>query len=291
MTTPDLSGKVVAITGGNSGIGKQTALELTAMGANVVIAARNPRKAAAAVKEIQANTHAGERIEALPIDLASFASVRAFVDAFTASHDRLDILVNNAGLVLSKHELTEDGHEKQFQINHLSHFMLTHLLREQLAQRTPARVVNVASHAHKSARHGLDFDDLDWNHHRYRGFQVYARTKLMNILFTRELAKRWNGSGVTANCLHPGFVASNFAKEGDLGWWGDIGMVVTRPFSISVEKGARTSVYVASSPDVDGISGEYFHKCRAEAPNAPARDDAAAARLWNVSAEITGVGA
>src|SRR5262249_42805773 len=154
--------------------------------------------------------------------------------------------------------------------NHLSHFMLTHLLHDRLTQSEPARVVNVASNAHKSARHGLDFDDLDFNHHRYRGFQVYARTKLMNILFTRELAKRWNGSGVTANCLHPGFVASNFAKEGDLGWWGDIGMVVTRPFSISVEKGARTSVYVASSPDVEGISGEYFHKCQAEAPNAPA---------------------
>jgi NAD(P)-dependent dehydrogenase (short-subunit alcohol dehydrogenase family) len=290
MSSPDLSGKVVVITGGNSGIGKQAALELAGMGANVVIAARNTTKAAAAVKEIQAVTGAGTRVETLPIDLASFASVRAFADAFTASHDRLDVLINNAGLVLSKHTLTQDGHETQFQVNHLSHFLLTHLLQEQLTKNAPARVVNVASHAHKSARHGLDFDDLDWNNHRYRGFQVYARTKLMNILFTRELARRWLGSGVTANCLHPGFVASNFAKEGDLGWWGNIGMPLTRPFSISVEKGARTSVYVASSPDVENISGEYFNKCRAEAPNAPARDDTAAARLWEVSAQITGVG-
>jgi NAD(P)-dependent dehydrogenase (short-subunit alcohol dehydrogenase family) len=290
MSPPDLSGKVVVITGGNSGIGKQTALELAGMGANVVIAARNSTKAAAAVKEIQAETHAGARVETLPIDLASFASVRAFADAFLASHERLDVLINNAGLVLSKHTLTQDGHETQFQVNHLSHFLLTHLLQEQLTKSAPSRVVNVASHAHKSARHGLDFDDLDWNNHRYRGFQVYARTKLMNILFTRELARRWQGSGVTANALHPGFVASNFAKEGDLGWWGNIGMPLTRPFSISVPKGARTSVYVASSPDVDGITGEYFNKCRAEAPNAPARDDAAAARLWDISAQLTGVG-
>ena len=291
MTTPDLAGKVVVVTGGNSGIGKQAALELAAMGANVVIAARNPSKAGAAVKEIQAATHAGDRVQTIPIDLASFASVRAFADSFAASHDRLDVLLNNAGLVLSKREVTEDGHEMQFQVNHLSHFLLTHLLRDALAKSEPARVVNVASHAHKSARKGLDFDDLEWSSRRYRGFSVYSCTKLMNILFTRELARRWQDTGVTANALHPGFVASNFAKEGDLGWWGNIGMPLTRPFSISVEKGARTSVFVASSPDVDGISGEYFNKCRAEAPNAPGRDDAASARLWDISAEITGVGA
>ena len=291
MSTPDLTGKVVIITGANSGIGKQAALELAGMGANVVIAARNASKAAAAVKEIQAQTHAGERVETLPIDLASFASVRAFADAFTASHDRLDVLMNNAGLVLSKREVTEDGHEMQFQVNHLSHFMLTHLLRDALAKSEPSRVVNVASHAHKGARKGLDFNDLEWASRRYSGFSVYSSTKLMNILFTRELARRWHDTGITANALHPGFVASNFAKEGDLGWWGNIGMPLTRPFSISVEKGARTSVYVASSPDVEGISGEYFNKCRAEAPNAPAHDDAAAARLWQISAQITGVGA
>jgi NAD(P)-dependent dehydrogenase (short-subunit alcohol dehydrogenase family) len=291
MTTPDLSGKVVVVTGGNSGIGKQAALELAGMGANVVIAARNPQKAGAAVKEIQAATGAGSRVETIPIDLASFASVRAFADAFTASHERLDVLLNNAGLVLRKREVTEDGHEMQFQVNHLSHFLLTHLLRDYLTKSEPSRVVNVASHAHKSARKGLDFDDLEWSSRRYKGFAVYSCTKLMNILFTRELARRWRDTGVTANCVHPGFVASNFAKEGDLGWWGNIGMPLTRPFSISVEKGTRTSVYVASSPDVADISGEYFNKCRAEAPNAPARDDDAAARLWDVSAQITGVGA
>src|SRR5205085_134561 len=154
----DLAGKVVVITGGNSGIGKETAVELARMGAHVVIAARNPTRAAAAVKEIKERTRAGDRVETMPLDLASFASVRAFADA----HDRLDILVNNAGGWLGKRIVTADGHESQFQVNHLSHFLLTNLLRERLVRSAPARVVNIASVAHKNARRGLDFDDLDY---------------------------------------------------------------------------------------------------------------------------------
>ncbi len=285
----ELDGKVAVITGGNSGIGKETAVELARMGAHVVIAARNPSKAAAAVKEVQERTSAGDRAETMPLDLASFASVHAFVDAFTNTHDRLDMLINNAGGVLAKRILTEDGHESQFQVNHLSHFLLTNLLRDTLVQSAPARVVNVASDAHKGAKHGLDFDDLEWERRRYRGLKVYYETKLMNILFTRELAKRWDDIPVTSNCVHPGFVASKFGKEGDLGWWGNIGMPLTRPFQISEQQGAVTQVYVATSPDVEGINGQYFVKCKATAPEPPARDDDAAARLWEISAKLTDV--
>jgi NAD(P)-dependent dehydrogenase (short-subunit alcohol dehydrogenase family) len=284
--TEELAGKVAVITGGNSGIGKQTAVELAAMGARVVIAARNPRKATAAVKEVQERTRAGERVTTLPIDLASFVSVRGFAKSFADAYDRLDILVNNAGLVLRKRVVTEDGHETQFQVNHLGHFLLTNLLRERLVAAAPARVVNVASGAHRTARDGLDFDDLDWSRRRYRGFAVYSATKLANILFTRELARRWNDGTVTANAVHPGFVASNFAKEGDAGRIGNILMPLSRPFSVSVERGARTSVYVASSPDVEGITGQYFVKGRVKTPAAAALDETAADRLWEISAQM-----
>ncbi len=284
--TEELTGKVAVITGGNSGIGKQTAVELAAMGARVVIAARNSQKANAAVKEVQERTRAGDRVTTMPIDLASFASVREFAKAYADSHERLDILINNAGLVLRKRTVTEDGHETQFQVNHLGHFLLTNLLRDQLVAGAPARVVNVASGAHKTARKGLDFDDLDWARRRYRGFAVYSATKLANIYFTRELAKRWNDGTVTANAVHPGFVASNFAKEGDAGRLGNIVMPLSRPFSVSVEQGARTSVYVASSPDVDGITGQYFIKGRVNAPSAVALDEAAAEQLWTISEEM-----
>jgi len=283
----DLGGKVAVVTGGNSGIGKEAAIGIARQGAHVVIAARNAAKAAAAVAEIETRADAHGRIETIPIDLASFASVRAFADAFTARHDRLDVLLNNAGLVLRKRAVTVDGHETQFQVNHLSHFLLTNLLNDALARSAPARVVNVSSYAHQTARKGLDFDDLDWERRRYRGFAVYSATKLMNLLFTRELARRSDAGALTANALHPGFVGSNFAREGDLGLLGTIGMPLARPFAISSEKGALTSIYLASSPDVEGITGQYFVKGRAVKPAAPALDDAAAARLWEISEKLT----
>jgi retinol dehydrogenase 12 len=286
----ELSDRVAVITGANSGIGKETAVELAHKGAHVVIAARNPIKATAAVKEVSERAGAEASVESIALDLASFASVHAFANAFTDAHDRLDVLVNNAGGALAKRVKTEDGHETQFQVNHLSHFLLTHLLRERLVHSAPARVVNVASDAHKGAKHGVTFDDLDWKQRRYKGLKAYYETKLMNILFTRELAKRWDGTNVTANCVHPGFVASKFGRDGDLGWWGNIGLPLTRPFQISETQGAVTSVYVASSPEVADINGQYFVKSRVATPSAHALDDDAAARLWKISAELTGVG-
>ena len=183
-----LEGRVAIVTGGNSGIGKETAAELAGMGAHVIVAARNPTKAAAAVQEIMRRTPSAA-VEHLPLDLASFASVHAFADAFNARFDRLDVLVNNAGLTLRKRTVTEDGHETQFQVNHLSHFLLTALLHDRLAAAPAARIVNVSSTGHTFARSGLDFDDLDWERRKYRGFMVYSATKLANVLFTRELAR------------------------------------------------------------------------------------------------------
>ena len=287
MSEADLTGKVAIVTGGNSGIGKEAAIGIARAGAHVVIAARNREKTAAAITEIETRADARGRIEAIPIDLASFASVREFVDAFNAQHDRLDVLLNNAGLVLRKRVETVDGHESQFQINHLGHFLLTNLLHGLLARSAPARVVNVSSYAHTQVRHGLDFDDLEWQRRRYKGFGCYSATKLMNVLFTRELARRNDPDVLTANALHPGFVASNFGRDGDLGVLGTIAMPLARPFAISQEKGALTSIYLSTSPDLDGITGQYFVKGQAVKPAVAALDADAAVRLWEVSEKLT----
>jgi retinol dehydrogenase-12 len=283
----NLDGKVAVITGGNSGIGLETAVALARDGAHVVITSRNPERGATALAEIESRS--GNAAEVMPLDLASFASVRNFADVFGRTHDRLDILVNNAGVILKQRHVTEDGHEAQFQTNHLGHFLLNELLRDQLVTSAPARVVVVASDAHRFAPGGLKFDDLE-STHRYRAFRTYGRTKLMNILFTRELARRLHGTGVTANAVHPGFVASRFSRDGDTGIMGNVGMVLGRPFAHSPEIGAQTSVYVASSPQLAGVTGQYFAKSALANPAATARDDAVAARLWDISAEMVGVG-
>jgi NAD(P)-dependent dehydrogenase (short-subunit alcohol dehydrogenase family) len=279
-----MDGKAVVITGGNAGIGLETAVALAHEGADVVITARNGARGIAARQTIESRS--GNTCEVMALDLASFASIRAFADNYARANERLDVLILNAGGVLAKRELTEDGHERQFQSNHLGHFLLESLLREQMVASAPARVVVVASSAHKSLKRPIDFDDIEGMQGRYNGFQTYYRTKLMNILFTRELARRLAGTGVTANALHPGFVASKFAREGDLSWWGNIGMPLTRPFSISPEKGARTSVYLASAPEVATVTGEYFDKCRVAQPSALAQNDDDARRLWAISEQL-----
>ena len=283
-----LDGQVAVVTGGNSGIGKETAAELAGMGARVIIAARNATKAAAAMEEIKRRAPAAT-VEHLPLDLASFASVRAFADTFSSRFDHLDVLVNNAGASLAKRTVTEDGHETQFQVNHLSHYLLTRLLHDQLEAAPAARVINVSSTGHTFARDGLDFGDLEWERRKYRGFLVYCATKLANVLFTRELARRDEDTKLTANAVHPGWVASNFGREGDMGFFIGLAMVASRPLMISSAKGAHTSVYLASSPDVSGITGQYFYQCKVVKPSNAALDDAAAARLWDVSAEMVGV--
>ena len=284
MSAPDLNGRTIIVTGGNSGIGKEAAAELTAMGATVVVAARNRAKGEAAVAEIAQRAPHGT-VELADLDLASAASIPAFADGFLATHDRLDVLLNNAGLTLRKRRETADGFEMTFGVNHLGHFLLTSLLRDRLVASAPARVITVASDAHRYARRGLDFDDLMATK-RYRYFLQYARSKLANILFTRELARRLADTGVTANVLHPGFVASNFAREGDTGRLGNAAMVIGRPLAISAVEGAQTSLFLASSPTVEGVTGQYFVKSAFAKTSAAAADDDAAQRLWTVSEQL-----
>jgi NAD(P)-dependent dehydrogenase (short-subunit alcohol dehydrogenase family) len=288
VSAPDLGGRTIVITGGNSGIGKEAAAELTAMGATVVVAARNRAKGEAAVAEIGRRTSRGT-VELADLDLASSASIRAFADGFLATHDRLDVLLNNAGLTLRKRHETADGFEMTFGVNHLGHFLLTALLRDRLVASAPARVVTVSSDAHRFARRGLDFDDL-MGTKRYRPWMTYARSKLANILFTHELAHRLADTGVTANVLHPGFVASNFAREGDTGALGNAAMMLGRPFAISATEGAQTSVFLASSPTVDGVTGQYFVKSAFAKTSAAGADDGAAKRLWSVSEALLKLG-
>jgi NAD(P)-dependent dehydrogenase (short-subunit alcohol dehydrogenase family) len=274
----------VVITGGNAGIGKETAIGLAQQGARVVITARDAKRGREALDEIRSRS-GRDTVEVMDLDLADLASVRRFADAFSSRYDRLDVLVNNAGLVQLHRSETVDGFETTFGVNHLGHFVLTQALLDQLRASAPSRIVVVSSHAHKQARKGLDFDDL-MSEDGYSAFGVYGKTKLANIYFTRELARRLDGTDVTANALHPGFVASRFARDGDTGTLGNVAMVLGRPFAISPEKGARTSIYLASSPDVADVSGAYFYKCREVQPSTAARDDEAARRLWAVSEEL-----
>ena len=276
--------KVALITGGNTGIGLEAAVGLAEQGDRVVITSRNRDRGRAAVALIRERVE-GADVDVMDLDLASFASIRRFADEFLRGSDRLDVLLNNAGLVLTKRTLTEDGFEGTFGVNHLGHFFLTSLLLERLKATPGARVINVSSGAHKAARGGLDFDDLQ-SEHGYNGFGTYNRSKLANIYFTRELARRLDGTEVTANALHPGFVRSEFARGGDTGRLGSLGIRIAAPFAISPKKGARTSIYLASSPAVADVSGLYFYKCRPTAVSKAAEDDDAARRLWEISEQL-----
>jgi NAD(P)-dependent dehydrogenase (short-subunit alcohol dehydrogenase family) len=278
------AGATVVVTGANAGVGFETAAGLVDLGARVVLTARDEAKGGNAVDRIRARGGPGT-VEAAPLDLASFASIRRFAREVAPGLGRLDVLVNNAGLVQLDHTVTEDGFETTFGVNHLGHFLLTTLLLDQLRSSVPARVVVVASTAHRSARNGLDFDDLQAER-GYSPIGAYNRSKLANIYFTRELARRLAGSGVTANSLHPGFVASRLGRDGDGGLLGDIAMTLGRPFAISPARGARTSIYLASDPAVADITGKYFARCREARPARVATDDDAARRLWSVSEEL-----
>jgi len=278
-----MDGRTVIITGANSGVGKATAVALAAAGAGArtVITARSEPRGLSALSDIR-SASGSDQVELEVFDLGDLASVRRGAARILDRYDRIDVLVNNAGLVLSARSETVDGFETTFAVNHLGPFLFTQLLTERLVASAPARVVNVASTAHRSARRGLDFDDLQ-TRRRYSAMAVYARSKLANMLFTEELARRLAGRGVTANSLHPGTVATGYARDGDASGVLAFGIKVIKPFILTPEKGARTSVYLASSPEVAGVTGQYFVKCRAKVPSDAARDGAAAARLWSVS--------
>jgi NAD(P)-dependent dehydrogenase (short-subunit alcohol dehydrogenase family) len=284
MGVTDMQGKTVIITGANSGIGLATAVALAGAGARTVLTARDQSRGEAAVREVSERSGNPE-VSLVTFDLGSLASVRQGAAEVLERCDRIDVLLNNAGLVLSDRRVSADGYEMTFAVNHLGPFLLTNLLLDRVKAGGPARVVNVASTAHNSARRGMPFDDLQ-STQRYAGMKVYGESKLANILFTTELARRLEGTGVTANCLHPGTVATGYGRDGDSKGVLAFGLKLIKPFILTPEKGARTSVYVASSPEVDGVTGRYFVKCRQKTPSKAARDPQAARRLWEVSEEL-----
>jgi len=277
--------RTVLVTGGNTGIGLETAAALAAKGFRVVLTARDPAKGRYAVEEIR-RRHTDADVAAMELDLAGLADVRSFAACFLERFPQLDVLVNNAGVWLDRRSVTADGFETMFQVNHLGPFLLTNLLLERLKGSAPARIVNVASEAHRFSR--LDFDDLQ-SERGFRGMRAYLRTKLCNILFTRELARRLLGTGVTANSLHPGTVRpsrTRMARDGDTHGLFAVGVRISAPFCLSPAKGAETTVYLASSPDVEDHTGEYWVRQHLGRPSRAALDDDAARRLWDMSAQL-----
>lgn len=285
---PDMQGKTVVVTGGNSGIGVETAEALAQMGARVIVTARNADKGRAAVAGIGQRLGGDAQVQLVVFDLADLSSVRRGAEEILEQAPRLDVLVNNAGLVLSERHETVDGFEATLATNHLGPFLLTNLLLDRIKASSPAHIVNVASTAHNTARKGMPFDDLQ-STKRYRGMRVYGESKLANILFTLELARRLEGTGVTANSLHPGTVRTGYGADGDARGFLAFGIKIAHPLFLSPAKGARTSIYLASSPAVEGVTGKYFVKCKERKPRRWAEDPEAAQRLWQVSAELVGL--
>jgi NAD(P)-dependent dehydrogenase (short-subunit alcohol dehydrogenase family) len=269
-----MDGKVVVITGGTSGIGQVAATELARQGARIVLIARDRARVSQALADI-GRAAPGVAHRAVYADLASIVNTRRVGAEIAATEPRVDVLINNAGALFNKRRLSPDGLEMTFAVNHMAYFVLTEALLPTLKRSAPARIVNTASGAHQGAK--LDFDDLQ-SERGYSGLQVYGRSKLCNILFTRELARRIKASGVTANSLHPGFVATRFGDRS--GGLLQALVPIVKLVAISPAKGAETIVYLASSPEVAQTSGLYFYKDEPETPSPEAQDDAAAARLW-----------
>ncbi len=277
-----MQGKVVVATGATSGIGEVAAVRLAQQGAKIVFIARDPVRAEATLAKLK-TAGPGVAHRAHIADLSLMADTRRVGAEIAAAEPRIDVLVNNAGAVFSRRVVTSEGLEMTFALNHMAYFVLTEALLTRLTGSAPARIVSTASAAHQGAR--LDFDDLQ-SSKSFSAMGAYGRSKLCNILFTRELARRLAGTGVTANCLHPGVVATRFG-DGAGGLLG-LMMPLVKRLSISPERGAETIVCLAASPDVEGVSGLYFAKCAPVTPSAAARDDAAAARLWEASERLAG---
>jgi NAD(P)-dependent dehydrogenase (short-subunit alcohol dehydrogenase family) len=282
-----VTGKRVIITGATGGIGLAAARELAHRGALLSIVARSESRAADAVAQITAAGGPATEVEVLYADLSSQASIRKLAAEILAKHPTIDVLANNAGGVNSSRRLTEDGLELTWAVNHLAPFLLTNLLLERIRASAPARIITTSSGAHHGAH--IPFDDVNAERgYRTGGFSRYGQSKLANILFTTELARRLEGSGVTANCFHPGFVASGFNRNN--GALMAFGMTLARPFARSTTKGADTLVWLADSPDVSSETGGYFTNRKRKLPSAAGQDAAAARRLWELSAEETHVG-
>jgi NAD(P)-dependent dehydrogenase (short-subunit alcohol dehydrogenase family) len=275
-----MQGKTVVITGATSGIGEVAAIRLAEQGARIVFTARDKARADDTMAALRkANPNAGHALHMA--DLSRLSEMKR-VAAELAGEPQIDVLVNNAGALFNKRQETVDGLEMTFALNHMAYFVITNLLMGKL--KPGARIVTVASNAHRGAK--LDFDDLQ-SRRNYVGFPVYSRSKLCNILFNRELARRLS-NGVTANALHPGFVATRFGNDSG-GITGTV-LKIAKPIgAISPEEGAKTIVFLASSPEVAGVSGQYFYECKPATPTAEARNDDDAKRLWGISQQIAGL--
>lgn len=281
----DLQGKVFLVTGATEGIGKAAALELARRGASMTLVGRNPEKTERVLAELKAASGNGE-LDAIVQDLSALAGVRAVAAEIKARRSRLDVLVNNAGAVFMDRRISADGFEMTFALNHLAYFQLTLLLLDLLKATPGARVVSTSSNAHTMGR--MDLENLVRREKGYSAYGAYGDSKLANILFTRELARRLAGAGVTANCFHPGWVSTGFALNND-GLFAKLVKVVAPPFARSPEKGAETLLWLATSPEAAAINGEYFHDKRTRWPSKLGRDPELAARLWRLSESLCGV--
>jgi NAD(P)-dependent dehydrogenase (short-subunit alcohol dehydrogenase family) len=276
--------KTIVVTGGTSGIGEVAAVELARQGARIVLIARDPERAGITLSKLR-NANPGAQHTSYLADLSRISEMRRTAKEIAQSEPEIDVLINNAGALFNTRKVTEDGLEMTFATNHMAYFVVTNLLLPNL--KPGARIVSTASDAHKGAK--LDFSDLQ-SERKYSGFAVYGRSKLCNILFNRELARRIEGTGVTANCLHPGFVATRFGDQS--GGIVSVAVKIAKPIgAISSEEGAKTIVYLASSPDVEGKSGGYYYKNKLATPTKEAQNDEDAMRLWNVSAQLSGMAA
>ena len=276
-----MKGKVCLVTGAGAGIGLETVRGLAAQGATIVMVVRNAHKYENQRQELARNT-GNPNIELMSCDLSSQHSVKELAAAFRAKHNRLDVLVNNAGTFVTHYQESPEGIELQFAVNHISHFLLTHLLIDLLEKSAPSRIVNVSSRANYSGK--IHFDVLNGKKklEKYDGLKAYSQSKLANVLFTKELARRYPEKNITANCLHPGVVRTSIGNKNSSGFYNFIWKFM-KPFMITVEKGARTSIYLATSPDVAQVSGQYFEKSKAKAPNKVADDPKLAKDLWELS--------
>lgn len=279
----DMSGKVCVVTGANVGIGKATVEGLARLGARVVMVCREESTGRTALEDIEKRCE-GAHLNLLQCDLGSFASIRAFCEKFESDYDRLDVLINNAATIRTKYQETVDGFEAQFAINHLAPFLLTNLLLEKITSTASSRIVNVASIVHHRAE--IDFDDLQ-GEANYSVRKAYGQSKYANVLFTYALARRLEGTDTTANCLHPGVVSTNIARNANVLFRGLY--AIGRVFMIRSATGAETSIYAATAPEMSGVSGKYLVKSRIRPSSAASYDEELAERLWEVSARMTGL--
>jgi NAD(P)-dependent dehydrogenase (short-subunit alcohol dehydrogenase family) len=279
-----MAGKTVLITGGTGGIGKATAIGLAALGARVAITGRDFPRAEAAAADIRAATRNLD-VRAFGADLSSQVEVRRLAAEVLEAYPRLDVLINNVGGFWATRHVTADGLEQTFAVNHLAAYLLTNLLLDRLKSSAPARVVTVASNAQALGK--IDFEDLQ-GEHRYSGQTAYNQSKLADVMFTYELARRLQGAGVTATVLHPGVVRTGFGSE-DPSWMFKVLVPFWRPFMKTPTDGAATSIYLASSPKVEGVTGMYFANSKPQTSNKAAYDETAAARLWQVNAGLVGL--